>query len=59
MQYPHLVSCVVVDPYAISSLVVPNLALQKVPPPIQNEHGNAMEDNEWAHKGKYVIIVRI
>jgi hypothetical protein len=42
---------VVASPNAIPSLIVPNLALQKVPPLIQNESGNAMEDNEWAHKG--------
>ncbi len=51
VQYPHLVSCVATDPNAIPSLIVPNLAPQKVFPPIQNEHGDAMEDSEWAHKG--------
>jgi hypothetical protein len=35
---------------AIPSLVVPDFTPQKVPP-IQDEHGNVMEDNEWAHKG--------
>jgi hypothetical protein len=36
---------------AIPSLVVPDFAPQEVPPPIQDEHGNVMEDSEWAHKG--------
>jgi len=35
---------------AIPSLVVLDFAPQEVPP-IQDEHGNVMEDNEWAHKG--------
>ncbi len=51
MQYPHIVSCVVASPDATPSLVVPNFAPQEVPLPIQNEHGDAMEDSEWAHKG--------
>ncbi len=51
MQYPHLVTYVATSPNAIHSLVVPNLALQEVPPLIQDEHGDAMEDNEWAHEG--------
>jgi hypothetical protein len=46
MQYPHLVSCVVASPYVILSLVVLDLAPQKVPPSIQDEHGDAMEDRE-------------
>ncbi len=36
---------------AIPSLVVPNFAPQKVPPLIQDEHGNIMEDSEWGYKG--------
>jgi len=51
MQYPHLVSCVVVGPNAIPSLLVPDLTLQEVFLPIQDDHGDAMEDSEWAHKG--------
>jgi len=50
VQYLHLVTCVVASLYAIPSSVVPNLAPQEVSPPIQNEHGNAMEDSEWAHR---------
>jgi hypothetical protein len=23
---------------------------QKVPPPMQDEHGDAMEENEWVHE---------
>jgi hypothetical protein len=42
---------VVVGLDAIPSLVVPNFAPQEVLPPIQNEHGDVMEDSEWAHKG--------
>jgi hypothetical protein len=37
---------VVVGPYAIPSLVVLDIVLQEVLPPIQDEHGNTMEDNE-------------
>jgi hypothetical protein len=51
MQYPHLVTCVVTSPNAIHSSIVPNLAPQEVPPSIQDEHGDAMENNEWAHEG--------
>jgi hypothetical protein len=61
MQYRHIVDIVVasldVNPHyicwfsAIPSLVVPDFAPQKVLPPIQDESGDAMEDNEWAHKG--------
>jgi len=51
VQYPHLVSCVVASPNAIPSSIVPNFGPQEVLPPIQDEHGNAMEDNEWAYKG--------
>jgi hypothetical protein len=42
---------VVVGLNAIPSLVVLDTAPQKVPPLIQNEHKDAMEDNEWAHEG--------
>jgi hypothetical protein len=51
VQYLHLVTCVVASSFVIPSSVVLNLAPQEVPPPIQDEHGNAMEDSEWAHKG--------
>jgi hypothetical protein len=30
------------------SSIVPNHAFQEVPPLIQDEHGDAMEDSEWA-----------
>ncbi len=46
MQYPHLITCVVASPYVIPSLVVLNIVPHKVLPPIQDEHGNTMEDNE-------------
>jgi len=56
VQYLHLVSCVVVGPDVIPSLIVPNIAPQKVPLPIQDEHGDVMEDSEcvdgvarWMH----------
>jgi len=42
---------VVAGPNAIPSIVVPDLAPQEVASPNQDEHGNAMEDNEWAHEG--------
>jgi len=42
---------VVASSFAIPSSVVLDLAPQEGPPPIQDEHGNAMEDSEWAHKG--------
>jgi hypothetical protein len=31
---------------------VPNLnhASQEVPPPMQDEHGDAMEENKWVHE---------
>ncbi len=48
MQYPHLVPYVVVGPNVIPSLIVLNLALQEVPPPIQDENGDV---SEWAQKG--------
>jgi hypothetical protein len=40
VQYPNLVPCVVASPNVIPSLVVSNLILQKVPPPIQDGSGN-------------------
>ncbi len=40
----------VVGPNAIPSSIVPNITPQKVPP-ILDEHGDVMEDSEWAHKG--------
>jgi len=51
VQHLHFVSCVLAGPNTIPSLIVPNLALQEVPLPIQDEHGNAMEDSEWVDKG--------
>jgi hypothetical protein len=33
----------------IPALVVSDLAPRKVPPPIQDKHGDAMEDSEWVH----------
>jgi len=60
MQYLHIVDIVVVGldviPHyicwfsAIPSSVVLDLAPQNVPPIIQDENGDAMEDSEWAHK---------
>jgi len=37
--------------FFVDSIPNPDHVLQKVPPPIQNEHGNAMEENEWVHEG--------
>jgi hypothetical protein len=51
MQYPPLVTCVVISLDVIPSSIVLDIAPQKVPPLIQNEHGDAMKDNEWAHEG--------
>ncbi len=51
MQCPHLVTCVVVSPYAIPSSIVLDFAPQEIFPPIHDEHGDAMEDSGWAHKG--------
>jgi hypothetical protein len=48
MQFPHLVPYVVAGPNAIPSLIVLDLALQKVSPPIQYENGNV---SEWVQKG--------
>jgi hypothetical protein len=48
MQYLHLVPYVVVGPNEIPSLIVPDLALQEVPPPIQDENEDV---SEWAQKG--------
>jgi hypothetical protein len=35
----------------IPSSIILDFAPQNVPPPIQNEHYDVMEDSEWAHKG--------
>jgi hypothetical protein len=43
IQYPHFVPCVVVGPSVILSLVVPDLAPQKIPFPIQDENGDVSE----------------
>jgi hypothetical protein len=51
VQYPHLVTCVVVSPYAILLSIVPNFAPQELPLLIENDHGDVMEDSEWVHKG--------
>jgi hypothetical protein len=51
VKYLLLVTCMVVRFDVIPSSVVLDFVPQKVPPPIQDEHGNAMEDSEWAHKG--------
>jgi hypothetical protein len=51
VQYFHLVTFVVVGPNVIPSSIIPDLALQEVLLLIQNEHGHAMEDSEWVHKG--------
>ncbi len=48
MQYFHLVPYVVASPNAIPSLIVLDLALQEVPPPIQDENGDV---SEWVQKG--------
>jgi hypothetical protein len=50
VQYPHLVTCVVANLDIILSSIVLNIAPQKVHPLIQDEHGDAMEDNEWAYE---------
>ncbi len=59
VRYPHFFTIVVIGLSVISHYVhcfsaipssfVPNLAPQKVPPPIQDKHGDVMEDSEWAH----------
>jgi hypothetical protein len=55
MQYLHLVPYVVAGPNAIPSLIVLDLALQKVSPSIQDENGDV---NEWVQKGsKYFYKV--
>jgi hypothetical protein len=51
VQYLHLVTCVVVGLDTIPSSIVLNTAPQEVPLLIQDEHGNALEDNEWAYEG--------
>jgi len=45
MQYLHLVPYVVIGPNAIPSLIIPDFALQKVSPSIQDENGDV---SEWA-----------
>jgi hypothetical protein len=51
VQYPHLVTCMVIGLNVIPSSIVLDTTPQKVPPLIQDEHGDVMEDNEWAHEG--------
>jgi hypothetical protein len=55
MQYPHHayikpIEFLLLDFFANS---IPNVddALQKVLLPMQNEHGNEIEENEWVHEG--------
>ncbi len=49
--YSHLVTCVVVGPNVILSLVVLDPARQEVFLWIQYEHGDVMDENEWVHEG--------
>jgi hypothetical protein len=60
MQYSfHFVKMVGCNTFIMLNLssffvnLIPNLdlALQKVPPPTQDEHGDAMEENEWVQQG--------
>jgi hypothetical protein len=51
VQYSHFVTCVVVGPNAILSLVVPNPTHKEVFFWVQDEHGDVMDDNEWATEG--------
>ncbi len=37
--------------FFINSIPNPNPTPQKVPHPMQDEHGDAMEKNEWVHEG--------
>jgi len=37
--------------FFVNSVPNPNFVSQKVPPLMQDEHGNAMEENEWVHEG--------
>jgi hypothetical protein len=43
MQYLRFIPYVVAGPNAIPSLIVLDLALQEVSPPIQDENGNVSE----------------
>jgi hypothetical protein len=43
VQYLHFFAIVVVGPNTIPLLVVPNLAPQEVPTPVQNESGDVNE----------------
>jgi hypothetical protein len=45
----HYVRCFSAKPSSFVRNLAPNLAPQEVPPPIQDKHGDAMEDSEWAH----------
>jgi hypothetical protein len=62
MQYPHhfkmMVGCntfimlmLNLLIFFVNSVPNPNFVSQKVPPLMQDEHGNAMEENEWVHEG--------
>jgi len=37
--------------FFVDSIPNPNHAPQEVPPPMQDEYGDAMEDNAWVHEG--------
>ncbi len=37
--------------FFVNSVPNPNPTPQKVPLPMQDEHGDAMEENEWVHEG--------
>jgi hypothetical protein len=37
--------------FFVDTVPKPNLVPQEVPPPMQYEHGDAMEQNEWFHEG--------
>jgi hypothetical protein len=37
--------------FCLNSIPNPNPTPQKVHPPMQNEHEDAMEENEWVHEG--------
>jgi hypothetical protein len=47
--YVKLVGFFLLD-FFVDLVLNPNLAPQKVPPPMQYEHGDAMEENEWVHE---------
>ncbi len=66
MQYPHhfkkMVGCNILIMFTLNLLIffarflinsIPNLDLasQEFPPPMQDEHGDVMEENEWVHEG--------